>query len=237
MGQNSTEVAYNFGQMGSAYTDLAQTIVPPQGMVIVAINFLAAGTPTILTPELLGRATATGSGWPGGGLGPGFPEITGGTNVTGLASTHTRNSTGMFMAALDDNAGSDITQVTFSLFSTGHPGPKASPITPGMYVLLVNDDYQEDGNPAMVIDPQTPSPIYSGPNQRGVKVVSIDSDDTITLSAGISPNSQALIFLGPQQGAGGIIANGQAYPAGTTIYGRWTEFKNDAAAVICYFGK
>jgi hypothetical protein len=229
MGQNSTEVAYQFGQLGSAYTDLAQTIVPPQGMVIVAINFLAEGTPTILTPELLGRTTALG-----GGLGPGFPEITAGTNVTGINSTHTRNSTGMFMAALDDNAGSNITQVTFSAFDPRHqPGI----ITPGMYVLLVNANYQEDGNPAMVIDAQTPSPIYSGPNQRGVKVVSVDSDDKITLSAGISPSSQALIFLGPQQGAGGIIANGQAYPAGTTIYGRWTEFKNDAAAVICYFGK
>tara|TARA_X000001036_G_scaffold352863_1_gene334117 strand:+ start:1634 stop:2320 length:687 start_codon:yes stop_codon:yes gene_type:complete len=228
MGINSTEVSYGFGQMGSAYTDLAQTIVPPQDMVIVAIQFLAEGTPTVLTPELLGRTTAVG-----GGVGPGFPEITSGTNVTGINSTCTRNSTGMFMAALDDNSGSDITQVTLSSFETRRPGV----ITPGMYVLLVNADYQEDGNPAMVIDAQTPTPIYGGPNQRGVKVLSVDSDDQITLSAGISPSSQALIFLGPQQGAGGIIANGQAYPAGTTIYGRWTEFKNSAAGVICYFGK
>ena len=26
-------------------------------------------------------------------------------------------------------------------------------------------------------------------------------------------------------------------PEGTTIYGRWTEFKPSAAGVICYFGK
>ena len=138
------------------------------------------------------------------------------------------------MAAIDNSSSS--TQATFSSgFSMDLTKPK--PIAPGMYVLLVNADYQEDGAPAMVIDPETPTPIYSGPNQRGVKVVSIDSDDEITLSSAVSPSSQALIFLGPQQGAGGIIANGQAYPAGTTIYGRWTEFKNDAAAVICYFGK
>ena len=230
MGQNSQEVAYGFGQMGSAYTDLAQTIVPPQGMVINAIQFLADNTPTVLTTEQLGRTTALG-----GGVGPGFPEITGGTNVTGLNSTHTRNSTGMIMAQLDDNAGSDITQVTFSGFDPRNP---PGLLKVGMYVLLVNDTYQEDGDPAMVIDSQTPVPIYSGPNQQGVRIVSIDSDDQITLSSGISPSSQSLIILGTQQGAGGIIANGQQYPKGVVIYGRWTEFKGeDGKGVICYFGQ
>ena len=51
MGINSTEVAYNFGQLGSAYTDIAQTIVPPKNHVIVAIQFLADNTPTVLTPR------------------------------------------------------------------------------------------------------------------------------------------------------------------------------------------
>ena len=53
MGQNSTEVAYGFGQMGSAYTDLATPIVPPQDMVIVAIQFLAGNTPTVILLLLL----------------------------------------------------------------------------------------------------------------------------------------------------------------------------------------
>ena len=39
---NSTEVSYGFGQMGSAFVDAAaNTIVPPEGQVIVAIQFLA----------------------------------------------------------------------------------------------------------------------------------------------------------------------------------------------------
>ena len=43
MGQNSTEVAYQFGQMGSAFTDTAaNTITAPKEMAIVAIQFLAA---------------------------------------------------------------------------------------------------------------------------------------------------------------------------------------------------
>tara|TARA_B100001250_G_scaffold173720_1_gene149481 strand:+ start:620 stop:1021 length:402 start_codon:yes stop_codon:yes gene_type:complete len=38
---NSQEVSYQFGQLGSAYVKLAaHVIVPPDGMVIVAIQFL-----------------------------------------------------------------------------------------------------------------------------------------------------------------------------------------------------
>ena len=227
MGQNSTEVAYGFGQLGSAYTDIAQTIVPPVGKVIVAIQFLADNTPTVLTPEKLGHGDSYGAS-----VGPSFPEITGGTNVTALASTATRNTKGYFMAALDDNAGSDITQVTLASESTFEHNIKV-----GSYVLLVNSTFQEDGNPAMSIDAQTPVPIYSGTQRRGVTVVSIDSEDQLTLSSGVSPDSQSLIFLDEEHGAGGIISDGQVYPKGLTIYGRWTEFKPSAAGVICYFGK
>ena len=42
MGQNSQEVAYGFGQFGSAFADAsANTITAPEEMVIVAIQFLA----------------------------------------------------------------------------------------------------------------------------------------------------------------------------------------------------
>ena len=41
MGINSTEVSYNFGQLGSVFTDTANApITPPTGKVIVAITFL-----------------------------------------------------------------------------------------------------------------------------------------------------------------------------------------------------
>ena len=40
MGQNSTEVAYGFGQFGSTITQLAaQTVTAPEAHVIVAIQF------------------------------------------------------------------------------------------------------------------------------------------------------------------------------------------------------
>jgi len=239
MGQNSTEVQYGFGQLGSAYSDVAQPIVPPMGMVIVAIQFLANNTPTVLTPELLGDTTAAEPY--GGGHGFGFPEITTGSNVTALLSTHTRNTNGRLMGQLDDNAGSNITQVTFSSLETHD-------MNVGDYVLLVNDTMQEDGLPLMTIDAQTPTPIYSGRNKRGIVIKSIDGADTITLKdsagnafVGISPSSQSLIILGPQQGAGANVANGQVYPKGVTIYGRWSTFTPQAASVdgggvIAYFG-
>ena len=43
MGQNSTEVAYGFGQFGSAFADsTANTITAPEGLAIVAIQFTEA---------------------------------------------------------------------------------------------------------------------------------------------------------------------------------------------------
>ena len=45
MGINSTEVSYHFGQLGSVFTDTANTpITPPTGKVFVAITMLADTT-------------------------------------------------------------------------------------------------------------------------------------------------------------------------------------------------
>ena len=40
MGQNSTEVAYGFGQLGSGFSDEGTLVTAPSGKVIVAIQFL-----------------------------------------------------------------------------------------------------------------------------------------------------------------------------------------------------
>jgi len=40
MGQNSTEVAYGFGQLGSGFSDEATAVTPPSGKVIIAMTFL-----------------------------------------------------------------------------------------------------------------------------------------------------------------------------------------------------
>ena len=44
MGINSTEVAYNFGQLGSVFNDGTAAITPPTNKVFVAITMLADST-------------------------------------------------------------------------------------------------------------------------------------------------------------------------------------------------
>ena len=222
MGQNSTEIAYGFGQLGSAYTDLAKPIVPPQGMVIVAIQFLADNTPTVLTPEKLDNR------------GPGYVSISGSTTDTVGVADNYMNFHGITTAHCDTattyTAGADVS-IAAAAGTQDH-----SKIQVGQYVLLVNDADHEGAG--ITIDAETPIPIYSGPNKQGVTVTGIAANGDPQLSAQITPTtSQSLIFLGPEQGAGGLTAASQVFPKGLTIYGRWTTFTPSAAGVICYFGK
>ena len=216
MGINSTGVAYNFGQMGSAYSDLEKKIIPPQDMVICAITFIEASTPTVLTPEKLDDR------------GPGFVGITGSTtDVVGAADDYI-NFHGAAQANCDE-AGTVPAGTAISVSAT------TGTIKVGQAVLLVLDaDHEGSG---LTIDAETPTPIYNGPNKRGVIVTGIAANGDPILDTEITPaTNQHLIFLGPQQGAGGITAAAAVYPAGMTIYGRWTEFQNSAHGAICYFG-
>ena len=208
---------FNYGQMGSAHCKTAASVIPPQGMVIVAIQFLNANTPTVLTPEKLDDR------------GPGFVGITGSaTDVVGTADDYI-NFHGAAQANCD-------TAATYTAGSDVSVSATTGTIKVGQAVLLVLDaDHEGSG---LTIDAETPIPIYNGPNKRGVYVTGIADNGDPQLSAEITPAvNQHLIFLGPEQGAGGITAAGQVYPAGITIYGRWTEFTPSAAGVICYFGK
>jgi hypothetical protein len=206
--------------MGSAYSDVAQTIIPPKDHVIVAITFLALNTPTILTNEALDRN------------GPGYVAISGGTgDDIEVAGNNHFNFNGVFASHVTNGtiaAGGDVTLATSGV----------GRVRVGQYVLLVNDDADEEGATVQTIDTaETPHPNYKGPSQQGVKVTGFNGTTTVNLSAQITPSSQALIFLDEYHGAGGITAAGQIYPAGITIYGRWIAFKPSAAGVIAYFGK
>ena len=231
MGQNSTEVAYGFGQLGSAYADVANIIVPPTDHVIVAITFLADNTPTLLTPEKL--TTVTGSA--GAGSGPSYVSIAASANVVLATAESDQNFRGSHASAIgnitDRAAGVEHTLTTAAPVGT---------VRVGQYVLLANTAADNDGSEPMVLDVSAsdgcPIPIYSGPNQQGVKVTSHSATDKVTVDANITAAAQSFIFLDEQHGAGGITAAGQVYPKGITIYGRWTAFKPSAAGVICYFG-
>ena len=61
MGINSTEVAYNFGQLGSMFLDEAAAASPPKGMVFIAITCLTDVT-FDTTGGLLADTTNTANG-------------------------------------------------------------------------------------------------------------------------------------------------------------------------------
>ena len=217
MGQNSTEVAYGFGQFGSAYSDQSIPIIPPTGLVITAITFLADNTPTVLTSEKLDSE------------GPSYINIQGTSGDIQVADNHA-NFNGVYAVDCTDDgsavaAGADITIATAS-----------DKIKVGQYVLLVAQSGSD--TVGLTIDSDTPIPITRGPNKQGVKVASYGGGTTLTLDTALtSIATQGLIFLDDFHGAGGLTASSQVFPRGVTIYGRWTAFTPSAAGVICYFGK
>ena len=215
MGQNSTEVAYSFGQFGSAYSDLAKPIVPPTGLVITAITFLADNTPTVLTPEKLDTE------------GPSYINIQGTSGDIQVADNH---------ANFNGVVARDVTDGTIAAGSNVTIASASNKIKTGQYVLLVAAG--DTDTAGITIDSETPIPITRGPNKQGVKVTSYTAGaTTLTLDTQITPSTQGLIFLDDFHGAGGLTAASQVYPKGVTIYGRWTTFTPSAAGVICYFGK
>jgi len=227
MGINTQGVAYNFGQLGSAYTDDAsRIIVPPKDHVIVAIQNIGSSncSPTLMTPEKLSVS------------GPNFTTIGETSSDTLIAAANVGNMNGVVSVALT-NSGSDITTVELSA------GANAK-VKVGQFVLLANAaaTVAESGT-ALAIDAQTPIPIYNGPNARGVKISKVDGANVTlkghgnTAFAGLSPSSQMLICIDEHHGAGGMDGDGMEIAAGVTIYGRWTEFTGDTSHIICYFGK
>ena len=211
MGINSTEVSYGFGQLGSVFQNLAKPVYPPKDHVIVAIQFLAANTPTAMITETLD------------GQGPQYI----GTNDTEATAA---NYLGVTEAAVATGATTTMPELSSA----------NSKIKAGQYVLLVNDSDTVDAG--LTVDAETVTPIYNGPNKQGVKVVSYGGGtDDLVLDTEISPTtSQTLVFLDEYHGAGGTTTEGVQFPAGLTIYGRWTMVTPEADAnggVICYFGK
>ena len=230
MGQNSTEVAYGFGQMGSVFTNLAYPVYPPKDHVIVAIQFLADNIPTALETETLDYS------------GPQFP-------------THQDDE---LRAAGGPDA--NFTGVTWAAATgVGVPATGVIPIAdvvanndikPGQ-VVLIGDDAAEDIDTGIAVDTAAGHvmPIYNGPNKQWVEVVSLSGGTYGTslvvkavgkatlANIGSIDTANQLYFLDSEHAAGGTTMEGVTFPKGVTIYGRWTTITPAAAPIICYFGK
>lgn len=229
MGQNSTEVAYGFGQLGSAYVNLTgMPVYPPKGHVICAIQFVAANSLSKLHTETLDN------------LGPQFITIE--DDELKSAGGPDANYVGVTEAACNA-AGSSVGVVTLT---AANPDIKV-----GQVIIIGQDD--DDIDTGIEIDDAAYGgtrivPIYQGPNKQGLVVKSI-SGTTLTIEhmgggvfdATNLANDNTLYFLDEYHGAGGTTIEGTSFPTGIVIYGRWTEVELGASdadgGIICYFGK
>ena len=190
MGQNSTEVAYGFGQFGSTITQLAaQTVTAPENHVIVAIQFLADTKLSALVAEDSQRYVNTAAA-----------SHTGEYTRTVNQSNSTTND-----IIFDDLNTAATTQVGDHVYdSTG--------VLHGTVIAL-------------------------NPNGDSLYEIRISNSVAITNNEVFHFSSKAL----PVGGGGQQLANGDIFPKGLTIYGRWTSMSiNDDDAdggAICYFGK
>ena len=227
MAQNSTEVAYNFGQMGSVFTNLAYPVYPPKDHVIVAIQFLQTGNEvSVLETETLDT------------MGPQFPthqddalEGDGGPDA---------NFAGVVWAAATGGTSAGVITIA--------DVAKNTRIKKGQ-IVLIGDDAAEDIDTGIAVDSSAGhvEPIYQGPNKKWMEVDSLTGGTygtTLTVKgvggasvdvSGIDSANQ-IYFLDNYHGAGGTTIEGVAFPE-TTIFGRWTKFVGDGKPVICYFGK
>ncbi len=221
MGQNSTEVSYNFGQMGSVFTNLAKPVFPPKNHVIVAIQFLADNTPTAMITETLDTS------------GPQFP----GTDDTEASAA---NYMGVHEAAAASATSAGV--VTIADVANNVL------IKKGQYVVIGADSDTIDAGITLDTGAGHITPIYSGPNAQGLVVKSLTGGTygttlTVTNADGSAVDlssidgDNTLYFLDEHHGVGGSTTESVVFPKGVTIYGRWTTVTPSAAPVICYFGK
>ena len=209
MSINSSATAYNFGQLGSVHCKTATPVVPPQGMVITAIQFLADNTPSILKSENLGAT------------GPNFfsTEAADHINFNGVVEIHATDGTYA--------AGANITIASAD-----------TKIKVGQYVLLVTQASSVTAGLTVDSETPVPI-YSGPNAQGVFVTAYANTTTSLQLSAQITPSSQSLIFLDNYNGAGGNDASGIIYPKGLTVVGRYTTITpsaDDDGGVICYFG-
>ena len=218
MGINSTEVAYGFGQLGSAFLDAVETkLYAPQGKVIVAIQ--------CTTDVKFENLTAETRAIPASGTSHAhqYPEY------FGLAVA--ANDLGdCVIAGASSSAGTTVTHTA----NTAGPGG-SSAIVVGMQIISLTDlDYPRDG---LLGRPVIIEEILSATTFRA-------SSNVI----GTTLSSQSLSGLSlHSSGYGGVAVDGSnTFPKGITIYGRWTDLSlasiggtghpSGGGGIIVYFG-
>jgi len=240
MGQNSTDVAYGFGQLGSVYQNKAVPVYPPKDHVIVAIQFVANNVLSELHTETLDY------------MGPQYITIE--DDETRGAGGPDANYLGVTEAGCSGvtAAGVHADEYIITLNATNDL------IKPGQVIMIGQDGDTIDNG--IVIDDlagvgagyiKAWTPIYDGPNKGYFEVVSI-SGTTLTVRA-VGQRMLSLLssltniaatntiyFLDSYHAVGGTTIEGTSFPTGIVIYGRWTMVtpaEDETGGIICYFGK
>ena len=210
MGINSTGTSYSFGQLGSVHCKTATPVVPPQGMVITAIQFLADNTPTVLKSENLGAT------------GPNFFSTEAADHINFNGVTEVNVTDGTYAAGANITIASAKTEIKV-----------------GQYVLLIAQANSTTSGITLDTETPVPI-YGGPSNQGVFVTAYNNTTTSLQLSAQITPSSQSLVFLDNYNGAGGNDADGIVYPKGLTIVGRYTTITPSAdstgGGVICYFG-
>ena len=231
MEQNSTEVAYGFGQLGSVFTNLNKPVYPPKDHVIVAIQFLADSTFSVLETETLDSQ------------GPQFPTHQ--DDELASAGGPDANYLGVVEAPATSATAAGLITLTTDVAATN------ALIKPGQIVLISADGDTIDAGFTVDTGAGHVDPIYQGPNKKYLEVVSItgagDGAGEVKVQvkaiggASVDVSSidtnNTLYFLDSYHGAGGTTVESVTFPKGLTIYGRWSTVTPSATGVICYFGK
>ena len=193
MGKNFELGAANLGQYGSIYSSAAASVIPPKGLVIVAINFLDANTPTVLRPE-----------WGAGIKAPATFQC-----INTVAAAHDNGDAEQALSDASANTAHTLT------------GANAD-IKVGMQAFSNTEDLLENKSTGV-----------------GPCLVESVSGTAITFNRLVTASTTTITFSALHQTGTGGTAVSTAFPAGTWIYGRWTEVKpsNTTLGVICYLGK
>ena len=226
MGQNSTEVAYGFGQFGCAITDSTSLdLKPPKGLVIVAITSLSDITFDAnggLVAEIARPGIKAGADRPGWisteHEAHGFGEVvhTDGAVITG----HNNNG----------NADHDTGEITLSNAS--------DKIKKGMIIESATLCPPSDTDPFVVLS-------HDGATAaEGLVIAKKSNPDVAVDHAGnvAGGAAESLFFYHADgvghQGQGGLEMDASdSIPSGVTIYGRWTKMNLAGGRAIAYFGK
>ena len=223
MGQNSTEVAYQFGQFGSAITDTSSNLRPPKGLVIVAITALADTAFAAETDGLVSELNKDG-------MPLSIQTVDTAAIPVGTAgSAHEFGD--MANTGHTDSAGTGAGSNADGVITLG-TATTTRPIKVGMIVESATMCPYSLTNPYVVKSVESTTSITVAKKNHHNAVATVAAE----LAQG-APES-IYFFDEHSQGFGGLLMDASdTIPKGVTIYGRWTEMDISSGRVIAYFGK